>query len=121
MAGAYWLTVRDGPRVRRESFGSLESALEALEASVDELSKVTRRRPINVGVRKFEPIQQVAARAELVGPGRLLGSVHGGVDIRGDGSVEPYLGRFRRRVIERAAGESACAALRRAIAEDGGG
>ncbi len=70
---------------------------------------------MNVGLRQFKPIQQVAARIEVCGPGRLWPSLCGGVDVRGDGSIEPFVGRFSRSVVEVAAGESPLQALRRAL------
>jgi len=55
------------------------------------------------------------ARVELAGPERRLAGTHAGVDIRGDGSTEAYLGRVRRRSLEPSAGEDAVAALHRAL------
>jgi hypothetical protein len=109
------LTVRTGPRVGHERFADLDSALDALEARGRELAQAAHRKPIDVKVREFTPIQQVAARLELSGPERLLARVRAGVDVRGDGSTEAYLGRVRRQVVEQRTGESAYGALRRAL------
>jgi hypothetical protein len=109
------LTVRAGPRVERARFDELEAALDAVEARGRELARQEPRAPVDVKYRQFEPIQQVAARLELAGPQRLLPSVRGGVDVRGDGSTEAYLGRVRREIVEQRRGETAYAALRRAL------
>jgi hypothetical protein len=116
VASGFWLTVRDGPRVRRERFDTLEEALEGLQAAAVSLAQGSRRAPVDVKVRRFEPEGQVAARVEVAGPGRLLPTKRGGVDVRGDGSVEAYVGGVRRRAVEREGGESPYAALRRALA-----
>ena len=57
-----------------------------------------------------EPGDQIAVRAELRGPG-----VKAGVDVRGDGSVEAWTGRVRRREIAAQDGETPYEALRRAV------
>jgi hypothetical protein len=62
-------------------------------------------------VRKIEPVQQVSARIELSGPGRL----RAGVDVRGDGSSEAFTGRMRRQVVDQRRGESAYDALKRVV------
>jgi hypothetical protein len=77
---------------------------------------VAPREPIDVRVRQFDPIQQVAARVELAGPQRLLPAVRAGVDIRGDGSSEAYIGRVNREVVSQLEGETPYRALRRALA-----
>jgi len=114
-AAGYRLTVRDGPRVEREDFPTLEGALSALERRTRALADSSRRDPVDLRLRKFEPAQQVAARTEVAGPGRWLPAVRGGVDVRGDGSLEAFVGGLRRKVIEQREGESAFAALRREL------
>lgn len=115
------LTVRAGPKVRRESFEALEPALDALELRGRELSDAASGQALDAKFKRFEPGQRVSARIELAGPQRLLASVRAGVDVRGDGSVEAYRGRVRRRVIEPRGGESAYAALRRSLPAQPGG
>jgi hypothetical protein len=96
---ASWkLTIRNGPRVERARFDSLEDALAALERRLDELAPDARRGEIQVFRRTIEPAQQVAVRAELAGPGR----AYGGIDLHGDGSSVAFSGqRWRRAPVER--------------------
>jgi hypothetical protein len=114
------LTVRAGPRVERTRFDELSDALDAAEARARELSSATPRDAVDVKVRRFEPIQQVVARIEVAGPQRLLPSARGGVDVRGDGSTEAYVGGLRREVVKQRKGETAYKALRRALVAKGG-
>jgi hypothetical protein len=107
----YTLTVRRRGATDRERFDSLDAALVALEDRLDELSRPSRRGEERGLSRGYAPVQQVAVRGEIAGPGRL----RGGVDVRGDGSAEAYTGRLRRRLVERRAGETAYDALRRAL------
>jgi hypothetical protein len=107
----YSLTVRRRGATDRDRFGSLDEALAALEARLDVLQRTERRGTERGLSRTYEAVAQVAARGEIAGPGRL----RGGVDVRGDGSAEAYTGRFRRRLVEREAGETAYDALRRAL------
>ena len=109
------LTVRAGPKVDKDRFDALAPALDELERRGRELVKTAPRDEIDVMTRQFEPVQQVAARLEVSGPQALLPKTHAGVDVRGDGSVEAYLGRVRRAVVEQRKGEDAFAALRRVL------
>jgi hypothetical protein len=111
-AEPYTLTVRAGSKVERERFDRLPDALDALEREVRARSQTDRRRTVDLRYRKFEPVAQVAVRAELAGPGRL----RAGVDLRGDGSTEAFTGRLRRRVVEQRRDESPYDALRRVLA-----
>jgi hypothetical protein len=107
----YRVVARSGPRVDRLEAGSLDAALELIEARATALAAGPRAAPVDLRYKTFEPVQQVAHRLELSGPKRL----HAGVDVRGDGSVEAWTGRLRRRVVEQEPGESAYAALRRTL------
>lgn len=108
----YSLKTRSGARVKRDRFDDLADALAELERRGEELQHQADARTIDLKMsRRFEPVQQVFARLELAGPGRL----HAGVDVRGDGSVEAWTGRLRRRLIEQLPKESAYDALRRAV------
>jgi hypothetical protein len=110
---AYRLKVRAGSKVERSRHDDLDGALRELESRVDELRRSARARPVDLKIlRRFDPVQQVSARLELSGPGRL----RAGVDVRGDGSVESWTGRMRRELVEQRGGESAIAALRRVVA-----
>jgi hypothetical protein len=112
----YRVTVRAGPRVERQRFDDLDSALDALEARARALAEGASAREIDLKVRQFEPLAQVVARLEVSGRRRL----RAGVDVRGDGSVEAQTGVLRREVVEQRTGESAYDALRRVARERAG-
>jgi hypothetical protein len=112
---AWRLTVRIGPKVERDRFDNVERALAAIEARARELADHAPNRPVDVRYKQFEPVQQVTARLELAGPERMLPSVRAGIDVRGDGSTEAYVGRVRRAVIEQRKGETPYKALRRVL------
>ena len=108
----YSLTVRSKARVSKERHRDLNAALGALERIARELADGAEARPAGGAlIRRIEPVQQVVARIELSGPGRL----RGGVDVRGDGSSEAFTGRVRRTLVECRGRESTYDALRRAL------
>ena len=104
------VTVRNGPKVERVAAGTLEEALDAVELHARSSANTERRGPVDTRVRRYEPGDRVAVRAELRGPG-----VNAGVDVRGDGSVGAWTGRVRRRAIEPGEDETPFEALRRAV------
>jgi len=110
---ATWkVTERIRGKVNRNSFGSLDDALGDLALRVEEHARRADAQPEGGGImRRIDPVQQVVARLELAGPGR----VRAGVDVRGDGSSEAWTGRFRRELVEQRDGEPAVDALRRAL------
>jgi hypothetical protein len=112
---AWTLTVRSRGRVERERFTELCDVLDAVDTRARILRESAPNRPVDLRYKKLEPGQQVFARIEIAGPERLLASVRAGLDIRGDGSAEPYLGRLRRSAISPRAGEDPATALRRVL------
>jgi hypothetical protein len=113
------LTVRAGSRVERRRLETLDQALRAVEARGREFTRDAPKSPIDARYKRFSPIEQVAARIEIAGPERLIPSVRAGVDVRGDGSTEAYVGRIRRELVKQRRGESSYKALRRALAATG--
>lgn len=109
---SYRVTVRTGPKVRRERYGELSEALAAVEREGSELESRADARPVDAPLmRRYEAVQQVVARIELAGPKRL----RAGVDVRGDGSSEAFVGKLRRRLVEQKRRESPYDALRRVL------
>jgi hypothetical protein len=109
------VTVRSGPQVERVAAGTLAEALDVLELHARAAANTERRAPVDTRVRRYEPGDQVAVRAELRGPG-----VNAGVDVRGDGSVGAWTGRVRRRALDPLDGETPYDALRRAVSARAG-
>ena len=99
----------------RDAFDGLDEALDALEAQARAIADGPGRDTVKAMSREYAAVQQVQARIELSGPNRLLPRVRAGVDVRGDGSVEAYLGHTRREVVELEEAETPYAALRRAL------
>jgi len=109
------LTVRAGGRVEHQHFEDLERALGALGSRMSELANLTTEHPARTRLRKYAPEDQVVARVELSGPQRRLADVHAGIDVRGDGSTEAYVGQVRRRALDVGPDEDVVAALRREV------
>ena len=108
----YTVTVRVGSKVERDRFEELAAALARVEQDGRRFEREADARAVDLRLgRRFEPVQQVVARIEIAGPGRM----RGGVDVRGDGSSEAYVGRLRRRLLERRNGESPYETLRREL------
>jgi hypothetical protein len=111
---SYTITVRSGAKVERKRFQELRDALAAIERRGRELEREADARAVGGRVmRRMEPVQQVTARIELSGPGRL----RAGIDVRGDGSSESFTGRVKRRLVEQNQGESSYDALRRTLGD----
>lgn len=107
---AWKVTVRNGAKVERLRAATLPEALELLESETRVAATTTRRGTVDVRIRRFEAGDQVAARAELRGPG-----TRAGFDVRGDGTVQAWTGRMRRRLVEPEGRETPFDALRRVV------
>jgi hypothetical protein len=107
------VTVRIGPKVERVRAEELSEALDAVELNARAAANTERRRTVDTRVRKYEAGDQVAARVELRGRGVALG-----LDVRGDGAVQAWTGRVRRRPLELEDGETPFEALRRVAQSD---
>ena len=110
--GPYKITVRIKAKVEHERAADLDEALAALETRGRELAAQAGL-PSAGGtlVRRFEPVQQVFGRLELAGPKGL----RAGIDVRGDGSVEAFTGRIRRKLVRQENDETPYDALRRVL------
>jgi hypothetical protein len=107
------VTVRAGPKVRKQRHEELYQALTAVERIAGELAEDADARPAGgFLIRRLAPVEQVVGRIELAGRGGL----RAGVDVRGDGSSEAFTGRLRRTLVEQRGSESPFDALRRVLA-----
>jgi hypothetical protein len=116
---AWKLIVRAGPKVERSRYDQLDDALDALEERARALAEDATGSAVDLKYRRFEPVEQVVARLELSGPERLMPKVRAGLDVRGDGSTEAYLGHVNRDVLAPRKGDTTYGALRRALASSG--
>lgn len=114
--GETWrLKVRDGPRVEKASFDTLDAALDELQARTVQLAAEPKRGDVDLKVRRFDASEIVVARVELRGPQRWVPRVRAGMDIHADRSVEPWIGGSARSEVEPQPGETPWHALRRAL------
>ena len=112
----YTVTIRVGPKITRSRHASLDEALDVLERELTTLGPAGRRETRKALTREYEPGAQVSARGELSGPSRINPRVRAGADVRGDGSIQVYRGKLRRRLVEGGTGERPFDALRRELA-----
>src|SRR3954467_2261902 len=109
------VTVRNGPNVEKLRCETLPQALDGLGERPRGVADGNGLHDIDLGVRRYKPEDQVAARAELKGPQRLRPIIHAGIDVHGDGSVVAGSGGGRGGPTPMGGGETAYSALRRAV------
>jgi len=111
MAGDWKVTLRLGPRVVRERAATLEEAIAELRISLVAAAGQASGEGSSGMFREYEASAIVIARGELRGPK----GVRAGIDVRGDGSSEAWVGRLTKQVVEQQSGEDAYQALERAL------
>ena len=92
---SYRLTVRQGPRVSREKFDDLDTAVAALERHAQEIRAAGPLEPRKM-IREYEPEVQVAGRVEISTGGMLRRGEDAGIDVMGDGTFVAFAGGLRR-------------------------
>ena len=113
MSAGYKLTVRQGPRVTRERFEDIDSAVAALERHAKEIRAAGPLRSRKM-LREFEPEDQVAGRVEISTGGLFRRGEDAGIDVMGDGRLIPFLGGMRREELDPGR-DGPFAAVRRAL------
>lgn len=113
---SYKLTIRNGPKVFRESFAELEDAVAALRTHAERIRANADLEPAKAFRREYEPGDQVMARLEISTGGPFRGR-DAGVDVMGDGSLVAFRGGVFRKEISAERGDDAIIALERALRE----
>ena len=101
---SYKVTVRRGPKVEHERHETLDAALSSIQRHAH-----GRTRPVAALGTRYEPGDIVAARIELKGAKQ-----RAGLDVRGDGTLVAWTGRFVRKELP----GDALAALRQSVSVD---
>lgn len=111
--GGFRVTVRNGAKFSQERAEDVTDAMDLIERRGRRLQAGASAGGVGgTLIRRYEPVQRVIGRIELRGPRRL----RAGVDVRGDGSAEAFVGRVRRTLVVQREGESPYDALRRELA-----
>jgi len=111
---SFKLTVRNGPKVWRESHDTLGEALGAMRRHAEAIRSDVDPGEASAFRRKYEPGEQVMARLEISTGGPFRGK-DAGLDVMGDGSLVPFRGGVSRREISAERDEAAYEAVERAL------
>lgn len=95
---AWKLTVRNGSEVSHREFEDLGEAVAAMRERALEIRSLGPLRETSA-IRTYKPEDQVRARLQLTGKGRLRKPA-AGVDVRGDGAFVPYRGGMVREELD---------------------
>lgn len=111
----YVLKLREGPTVARERFESAQQLFARVEDLSEEMAERAGRTPVKSIFRDYEAIELVHGRIEVSISEGPLKRRRGGIDVRRDGSIEAFVGRANRSVVEPTPGETIPQALRREL------
>ncbi len=111
---SFKLTVRNGPKVWRESHASLDEALDAMRGHAEAIRAGADPAEVSAFRRKYEPGDQVVARLEISTGGPFRGR-DAGLDVMGDGSLVPFRGGVSRKEISAERDEAAYEAVELAL------
>jgi len=95
---AWKLTIRHGSDVSSQGYEELGEAVEAMRERALAIRAAGPVKPASM-LREFTPGDQVQARLQIAGKGRLRKPV-AGVDVRGDGAFMPFRGGIRREELD---------------------
>ena len=90
--------MRSGSEVDHEEFEYLGEAVAAMRERALSIRAQGPAKKVSM-LRDFEPSDQVQARLQLTGRGKLRKPV-AGIDVRGDGVFVPYAGGLGRRELD---------------------
>jgi hypothetical protein len=107
------LTVREGSDVSRQKFDDLDSALEAAQVWIEEITDRPGLGTVKA-IRDYEPSKLVKARVEVSGKG-LFSPPTAGVDVHGDNSLLGYAGGVSRKPLEGKTATQVVEAMREAL------
>lgn len=107
------MTIRHGPKVTREGYGTLAEAVGELRAGAERVRGEGGLDEVSV-FRTYEPGDRVAARLEI-STGGPLRRRDAGVDVMGDGGIVPFQGGVSRKPLETRDGESPFEAVERSL------
>ena len=113
----FTLTIRNGPKVKREGFGSLDESLAALREHAERIRSEGGLDKVTL-IRTYEPSVRVKARLEISTGGPLRGR-DAGLDVMGDGELVPFRGGVFRRPLPPADGETPYEAIAAALGNEG--
>lgn len=116
----YGLKLREGPKVTRLRCATIDELFEQVERQSEEMSDRADGEAVSSMFRDYEAIELVHGRIEVTIADGPFKHRRGGIDVRRDGSIEAFVGRANRTVVEPTPGETIPQALRRELLKPGG-